>query len=163
MKYLLLLALLCAQAGAQTIRSATPQELADQLAPPATATTRSLGSTRNLAPAPRKLDLMINFEFNSAKLQPTSKPLVAALAEAMRSERVKDIHFRVEGHTDGVGKPEYNLGLSDKRAQAVVEYLAALGVAKERLVPQGKGDTELLLPDNPQAMENRRVRITTLD
>jgi outer membrane protein OmpA-like peptidoglycan-associated protein len=156
-KYLLFFTLLCAQAGAQTIRSATPQELADQLAPPATATTRSL------VPAPRKLDLMINFEFNSAKLQPASKPLVAALAEAMRSERVKDIHFRVEGHTDGVGKPEYNLALSDKRAQAVADYLASLGVAKERLVPQGKGDTELLLPDNPQAMENRRVRITTLD
>lgn len=163
MKYLLFMALLCAQAGAQTIRSATPQELAEQLAPPATAATRSLGSTRNLAPAPRKLDLMIHFEFNSATLQPASKPLVAALAEAMRSERVKDIRFRVEGHTDGVGKPEYNLALSDRRAQVVADYLAGLGVAKERLVPQGKGDTELLLPDNPHALENRRVRITTLD
>lgn len=160
--WLLLMGWVLAACGAiaqQPINSATVDELVDKLAPPKAAT-RSL---RNLTPAPRKIDLMIQFDFNSARLQETSKPLLASLAEAMSSERIKALRFKVEGHTDAVGKASYNQQLSEKRAQSVLEFLSNKGVEKDRLLAKGKGSSELLLPDKPDAMENRRVRITTLN
>ena len=149
----------CSAMAQQPIQSATADELIDKLAPPKTMT-RSL---RNLAPEPRKIDLMIQFDFNSARLQETSKPLLASLAEAMGSERIKALRFKVEGHTDAVGKAGYNQQLSEKRAQSVLEFLSNKGVERDRLTAEGKGASELLLPDKPDAMENRRVRITTLN
>jgi outer membrane protein OmpA-like peptidoglycan-associated protein len=146
-------------ASAQPINSATVDELVDKLAPPK-AVTRSL---RNLAPEPRKIDLMVQFDFNSARLQDSSKPLLVSLAEAMGNERIKALRFKVEGHTDAVGKASYNKQLSERRAQSVLEFLSNKGVEKDRLTAEGKGASELLLPDKPDAMENRRVRITTLN
>ena len=149
----------CGAGAQQPINSATVDELVDKLAPPKNVT-RSL---RNLAPEPRKIDLMIQFDFNSARLQEVSKPLLASLAEAMGSERIKTLRFKVEGHTDAVGKASYNQQLSEKRAQSVLEFLSNKGVERDRLAAEGKGASELLLPDKPDAMENRRVRITTLN
>ena len=149
----------CSAMAQQPIQSATADELVDKLAAPKTVT-RSL---RNLAPEPRKIDLMIQFDFNSARLQEASKPLLTSLADAMGSERIKALRFKVEGHTDAVGKANYNQQLSEKRAQSVLEFLANKGVEKDRLLAEGKGSSELLLPDKPDAMENRRVRITTLN
>ena len=149
----------CSALAQQPINSATVDELVDKLAPPQ-GLTRSM---RNLAPGPRKVDLMIQFDFNSARLQEASKPLLTTLAQAMGSERIKELRFKVEGHTDAVGKASYNQQLSEKRAQSVATFLSNKGVEKERLVAEGKGFSELLLPDQPDAMENRRVRITTLN
>lgn len=139
---------------AQLVQQASPEQLIEKLAPP---TTRSL---RNLTPKPVTIDLMIQFDFDSANLQATSKPLLDNLAQAMNSERLSALHFRVEGHTDAKGKPDYNLQLSNRRAQAVVDYLALAQVAPTRLQAQGKGATEPLIPERPLASENRRVRIT---
>ena len=145
--------------GQQPIGAATAEELAEQLAPPV-ALTRTL---RVVAPAARKLDLSIQFDYNSAKLQESSRPLLLNLAKAMDSERIKELKFRVEGHTDSLGRAAYNQQLSQRRAVSVLEFLAQQGVDKARLQAEGKGSTEPLYPDKPEAMENRRVRITTMD
>jgi outer membrane protein OmpA-like peptidoglycan-associated protein len=71
--------------------------------------------------------------------------------------------FRVEGHTDGKGQAAYNQQLSERRAAAVVQYLAQRGVGTERLQAQGKGFSELLKPEDPLAAENRRVRIVAIE
>jgi OOP family OmpA-OmpF porin len=149
----------CTAFAQQAISSATVDELVDKLAAPKN-TTRSL---RNMTPQPRKIDLTVQFDFNSARLQESSKPLLSTLAEAMGNERIKDLRFKVEGHTDAVGKASYNQQLSEKRAQSVLEFVSSKGVEKDRLAAEGKGASELLLPDKPDAMENRRVRITTLN
>ena len=112
--------------------------------------------------APRSVDLVINFNFDSASLQPASKPLLDVLAIALSSDKLKTIRFKVEGHTDAKGLQTYNQQLSSRRAESVVSYLAEKGVAKDRMLPEGKGFSELLYPEKPTAMENRRVRITTL-
>jgi len=80
----------------------------------------------------------------------------------MNSERLSTLHFRVEGHTDAKGRADYNLQLSKRRAQAVLEYLSQQQVARVRLQAEGLGSTQLLLPERPEAGENRRVRITVL-
>lgn len=145
-------------AFAQPIGSASVDQIVEKLEAPK-ALTRSL---RNLAPEPRKLDLVIQFDFDSAKIQESSKPLLDNLAAAMKTERLISISFNVEGHTDAKGTSDYNLRLSARRAESVVSYIAQKGVAKARLTPVGKGATDLLNADNPEANENRRVRITTI-
>lgn len=142
--------------GAQLVQQASPEQLIEKLTPPAPAT-RSL---RNLTPKPVTVDLSIQFDFDSANLQAVSKPLLDNLALAMNSERLAALQFRVEGHTDAKGKAEYNQELSARRAVAVQNYLISQSVGHDRLQAEGKGFSELLLPEKPLASENRRVRIT---
>jgi outer membrane protein OmpA-like peptidoglycan-associated protein len=152
------IAVLSCSVIAQPIGSASVDQIVEKLEAPK-GQTRSL---RNLAPEPRKLDLVIQFDFDSAKIQGSSKPLLDNLAAAMKSERLNALSFNVEGHTDSKGTSEYNLRLSARRAESVVNYMTQQGVAKSRLTPVGKGSTELLNTENPEALENRRVRISTL-
>ena len=142
------------------MRSATSEELIQKLEP-SSPTMRTRGM-RNLTPEAREkpnVDLSIQFEFDSAKLLPESRPLLDNLAKAINSDKLRGFTFVVEGHTDIVGSTEYNQKLSDQRALSVLAYLASKGVSKERLKALGKGSTELLMPDKPDAAENRRVRI----
>jgi len=147
--------------SSQTVlRSASSDELIEKLNPNPLKT-RGL---RNLTPEVREkpaVDLSIQFEFDSAKILPESKPLLDNLAKAINSNELRGLSFVVEGHTDGIGLPAYNLRLSDQRATAVLNYLSLSGgVTKNRLKSVGKGSNDLLMPDKPDAAENRRVRIT---
>ena len=155
----LMLLTLSSLVAAQPMRSASVDQLVEQLAGPDQPKTRSL---RNLKPESRNIDLMVQFDFDSAKLQESSKPLLDNLATAMKADRLMTTRFSVQGHTDAKGTENYNLTLSQRRADSVVHYLAEQGIAKERLESSGKGFSELLFPDKPHSMENRRVRITTL-
>ena len=144
---------------AQPMKNASVDQLVEQLAGPEQPKTRSL---RNLKPEPRSIDLVIQFDFDSAKLQENSKPLLDNLVAAMKNDRLMSVRFKVEGHTDAKGSEAYNQNLSMRRAESVVSYMAEKGIDKERMEGIGRGFSDLLYPDKPQAMENRRVRITTL-
>lgn len=114
-------------------------------------------------PAPRpSLSLLIQFDFNSAKIRAESQPALHNLAAALQSKELAEANFAVEGHTDAKGSIDYNLKLSQSRADAVQKFLAAQGVPTSRLVTAGKGATELANPADPLAAENRRVRIVNL-
>ena len=165
MRFTILLALLTLSltsvATAQTVlRSASSDELIEKLNPNPPKTR----GMRNLTPEIREkptVDLSIQFEFDSAKILPESKPLFDNLAKAINSNELRGFAFMVEGYTDGVGLPAYNLRLSDQRATAVFNYLTSTGaVSRARLKAIGKGSNDLLVPDKPDAAENRRVRIT---
>jgi len=112
-------------------------------------------------PAP-SLSLTIGFEFNSNKLSPESMNSLSTLAKALNSEQLKELQFRIEGHTDAKGKPDYNLKLSQLRAEAVKSYLEKNGVPDSKMSPEGKGDKELINKEDKFASENRRVQIVTL-
>lgn len=71
----------------------------------------------------------------------------------------------IEGHTDNTGTPEYNMGLSDRRANAVRFALIKKGIASNRIVAKGLGET-LAVASNQTAAgrkKNRRVEITILN
>lgn len=144
---------------AQPLSNASVEQIVEQLALPEQPRTRNL---RNLKPEARSIDLVIQFDYNSSDLQENSKPLLDNLIAAMKTDRLKNLRFNVEGHTDAKGSKSYNQNLSFRRADSVVNYMAGMGIEKERLVGLGKGFSELLYPEKPHAMENRRVRITTL-
>ena len=140
------------------LQQATAEQIIQQLAP-SPATTRSL---RNIAPVQRQIDLLVNFDFDSDRLLPDSKPLLESLAQAINSERLRGLRFMVEGHTDAKGSARYNELLSARRAHSVVQFLRSQGVTAERLEAQGRGFNELLNKEQPEAAENRRVRIVAL-
>lgn len=145
------------------LRDASVDTMVEALAPPAPATT--VRSLRNLVPQaqPRQLDLVVGFDFDSVHLTADSRELLDKLSRALASERLAASRFRVEGHTDAQGAAAYNRVLSHRRAQAVVAYLAAHGVAMERMSAVGMGFDELLLKDQPFAADNRRVRIVAME
>jgi outer membrane protein OmpA-like peptidoglycan-associated protein len=75
-----------------------------------------------------------------------------------------DTAIRVSGHTDNTGSRQYNQNLSEKRADSVAEYLAAQGVARQRMVVQGQAFDQPIA-DNATAAgraQNRRVEIYIL-
>ena len=72
---------------------------------------------------PSKIDLTINFEFNSAKLSSDAQMQLSELGKALVSQNLEELSFSVIGHTDGVGSDSYNMKLSKQRADSVVKYL----------------------------------------
>ncbi len=138
---------------AQPMKNASVDQIVERLTAPV---------TRTLRIEPRSIDLVIQFDFDSANLQESSKPLLDNLVSAMKTDRLMSLRFKVEGHTDAKGSEAYNQNLSMRRAESVVSYMTDNGIDKRRLEGIGKGFSELLYPDKPQAMENRRVRITTV-
>lgn len=125
------------------------------------AATATVPQTAGMVPA--SLSLLIQFDFDSARVKAESLQALANLAAALKSDDLKTARFAVEGHTDGKGRAEYNQRLSQIRAEAVSSYLASQGVARERLLAAGKGATELANRADPAAADNRRVRIINLD
>jgi outer membrane protein OmpA-like peptidoglycan-associated protein len=157
--FLILAAIASSSTMAEPVKSASVDQIVEQLAGTAQPHTRSL---RNIKPEPRSIDLVLQFDFDSAKVQETSKPLLDNLVDAMKSDRLMSIRFKIEGHTDAKGTEAYNMNLSLRRASSVVSYMAEKGIEKERMESVGKGFRELFYPEKPQAMENRRVRVSTL-
>jgi outer membrane protein OmpA-like peptidoglycan-associated protein len=99
----------------------------------------------------------ILFAFNSAKLENSSKQMLNGIANYMK--KTADLNLAVEGHCDIVGKQEYNMVLSQKRADSVKAYLVSKGVAAARLEPKGYGYSQPIA-DNLTAAgraKNRRV------
>ena len=108
------------------------------------------------APPPVQFDLLANFEFNSDQLTQAARENLDQFAKAIKDPRLTGSKFEIDGHTDAVGPEEYNLGLSERRADAVVSYLASDGIDRSLLVAKGFGKTKPRVA-NPYSPENRRV------
>lgn len=145
------------------------EEIIQMLRPPATS--RSLGKTRGIAIENGQVNeknsptvnLYVNFSYKSAELEQDAKITLDRLAAALDDDRLVAWEFLIGGHTDAVGSDAYNLGLSERRALAVKNYLVNVrGISEQRLVEKGFGEERLLDPQDPNAGVNRRVQITTL-
>jgi len=111
------------------------------------------------------VNLTVNFPNGSADLTPEAMATLDALGKALASSDLAHYRFRIEGHTDTVGSPEYNRALSERRAQAVVSYIESkYGVESSRLQAVGMGDQGLLVSTPAQTPEprNRRVQVINL-
>ena len=111
-----------------------------------------------------KIDLEINFDYNSANISAKSLPSVQALGRALSNPDLKGSTFIVAGHTDAAGGDAYNQDLSERRADSIKRYLVdKFGVAGTDLVTVGYGKTKLKDPANPLAEVNRRVQVANMD
>jgi outer membrane protein OmpA-like peptidoglycan-associated protein len=102
----------------------------------------------------------INFNFNSAVIRPESYRDVGAIADALHNPILLAYGFLVIGHTDSVGGRMYNVGLSQRRADAIVAALVnPFGVNPAILQPVGLGEEQLRDPAHPTSGVNRRVQL----
>jgi outer membrane protein OmpA-like peptidoglycan-associated protein len=108
------------------------------------------------APAQAHFDLLVNFEFDSDKLTEAAKENLGQFAKALQDPRLKGEKFEIDGHTDATGPEEYNLDLSERRATAVISYLASQGLDSSLLTAKGFGKAKPRVA-NPYSSENRRV------
>lgn len=106
----------------------------------------------------------IQFAFDSAELGDDYKAHLVRLAEVLNTDTMKNSCIRVIGHTDTVGSPDYNLGLSDRRAASVRTYMTStLGLGLIRVGSVGRGES-MPLEDVPGGHpKNRRVEILSRD
>ncbi len=169
MRLSILPGLLClAAAVAALAQTATPsaEQMVEQL--------RAAPLTRNLAvqavaglaaaaPANRpSLSLLIQFDFDSARIRSESQGALMTLAQALQSPELRTVRFAVEGHTDAKGRADHNQRLSQQRAEAVRQFLGAQGVDDTRLLAAGMGSSQLAVTGQPYSALNRRVRIVNL-
>ncbi len=102
----------------------------------------------------------ITFAFNSANIDPQFYTVLNDVAGVLRE--YDQTVVEVAGHTDSVGSDEVNQRLSEQRAEAVAQYLAAQGVQRERLITVGAGKRYPIASNDTEAgrAANRRVEIT---
>ncbi len=99
----------------------------------------------------------VNFATGKAVLLKSSRAVLDEAVDVMK--RFPDLRLEVQGHTDDVGDDAKNMQLSQDRAAAVVAYLVEHGVAADRLVARGYGETAPKVPNDSNANRalNRRV------
>lgn len=105
----------------------------------------------------------VNFEHDSAQLTADSRPILAGVAADLK--RYPRLRVEVQGHTDSAGADNYNLALSERRANSVREFLVAEGVAASQVTARGYGEAQPVA-DNRTAegrATNRRVVMSVVD
>jgi len=144
--------------------SPSSSDIVDKLTPPPPGgTPRSLTRGRVTIEAPPTIDMRIQFEIDSAKLDAVGIALVDKLGTALTDPKLAAYRFEIAGHSDATGDGEYNLRLSTQRANAVRDYLIAKhSIAPERLSAMGYGSSKPLNAGSPSDPLNRRVQITNL-
>jgi outer membrane protein OmpA-like peptidoglycan-associated protein len=101
----------------------------------------------------------LKFEFDKAELRTEDRELLSRIAGILMTSH--DYTVSVNGHTDDVGSEAYNQKLSERRAEAVRDYLIKTGLSADILSVQGHGKSMPLVPGNSDAAraKNRRVEL----
>jgi outer membrane protein OmpA-like peptidoglycan-associated protein len=117
-----------------------------------------------LASSKPKIDLEIQFDYNSAQISKASMPQVQALGKALADASLKGSTFVVAGHTDAVGSDPFNQDLSERRADTIKRYLVEkYGLTGSDLVTVGYGKTKLKDTANGADPINRRVQVVNME
>jgi len=112
-----------------------------------------------------KAGALINFDFDSAQIRPESYPLLNEFGKALKFGLPEGV-FIVAGHTDNTGSLDYNQGLSERRANAVANYLSAHhGIVSSRLIMQGYGEKKPIASNDKERGRalNRRVEFIRVE
>lgn len=117
------------------------------------------------APPPERPSAVvpIHFEFNSDKILPAYYPNLDQIGEVLAQH--PDARIQVEGHTDNIGSPHYNLALSRRRAESVKQYLVGrFSIPHDRLIVEPKGEDDPIAPNSTSQgrSKNRRVEFVNL-
>ncbi len=106
------------------------------------------------------------FDFDKAEIKPEAYHFLDEIAPLIVKAKtvIPDARLEVDGYTDSIGNAEYNMDLSRRRAQAVVDYLVAHGADPDQLVARGFGKENPLYSNDTaeNRAKNRRVQLTTL-
>src|SRR5512132_156126 len=148
-----LLALMAPTAYAQQApKPAVPAPGAPMVAPKATAPTPAAAQAE-------AAKFLVFFDWDKATLTPEARRVIASAADEFK--KIGSTRIVATGYTDLSGTPQYNLALSERRADAVKAELVRLGVPAAVITTIGKGEADPLVPtkDGVREAQNRRVEI----
>jgi outer membrane protein OmpA-like peptidoglycan-associated protein len=105
----------------------------------------------------------VDFDFNSAVIRPSSYRTIGSIADALHNPILLGYGILVIGHTDSVGGRQYNVGLSQRRAEAIRDALIdPFNVNPAVLEAVGMGEEQLRDPAHPTSGVNRRVQLVNV-
>jgi OOP family OmpA-OmpF porin len=114
-------------------------------------------------PAPKHIELSADtyFDFDKATLKPAGKERIDAEIVRPMTEH-PELRALVEGHTDSIGSEAYNQRLSERRANAVRDYMVGQGIAPSRITTKGWGKSKPVADNKTKEgrAKNRRVEVT---
>jgi outer membrane protein OmpA-like peptidoglycan-associated protein len=115
-----------------------------------------------VSPLPMVLN-RVQFLYNSAEFEPVSLPELDSMVMILK--QFSQIRILIKGYTSSEGATEYNQKLSERRAEAVKNYLILHGIAAQRLQTKGFGETQLLVTDDSEDNKrlNRRIELEILN
>ena len=101
------------------------------------------------------------FDFDKSDLKPKGKEKLKAYREQAKEILGSADKIKISGHTDNIGTAEYNMGLSQRRAEAVAEYLKSLGVDPAKMEIKGEGLSRPMFDNRTKEgrAKNRRVEV----
>lgn len=148
---------LAAAAGSDASLSAAAKSAAAKSAAAGSASASASASASDAALAMR--ERIVYFDFDSFVIRTEARPIIEAQGRRLRADA--KLRVALEGHTDDRGGREYNLGLGQKRAEAVRKALSLMGVADSQMEAVSFGKEKPAVPGNTEAamQENRRVEI----
>jgi OOP family OmpA-OmpF porin len=99
----------------------------------------------------------LNFQFGKAEIKKDSLPYLDKLVETLL--KAKNWTLEIQGHTDDKGSEQYNLKLSQNRADEVKKYLVSKGVSADTITAKGFGESQPIVANDSDANreKNRRV------
>ena len=105
----------------------------------------------------------INFDTAKDRLKQGSEKVLIEIVELMKN--YPELRIEIQGHTDNVGLANYNLDLSNKRADTVKDYLLLFGVEKKRMIAKGYGLSKPIVSNDTEEgrAKNRRVELLKLN
>jgi len=109
---------------------------------------------------PQKLVLVgVNFDFDKATLRQEDIAIIDK--DVAKLEQWGNVDIEVAGHTDSRGSDQYNMDLSQKRAQTIRDYLISKGIAAGRLTAKGYGESQPVADNavDDGRFQNRRVEL----
>ena len=158
-RWSILLALVLATAGARA------DDAIDEAAEPPPETEAPETPAVDSPPPPVRRVVLRGIKFGSdtAYIEPASAGVLELVAERLREN--PQFRVRIEGHTDERASGDYNLELSQERAEAVKRILIGFGIAPERMDAVGRGESEPIASnDTPEGRAlNRRVELDVIE
>ncbi|HKE94987.1 MAG TPA: peptidoglycan-associated lipoprotein Pal [Povalibacter sp.] len=118
-----------------------------------------LGADQQAIQALQRAGTIIYFDFDRAEIKPEFVPIVTAHAQFLNANPARKL--RLEGHSDERGSREYNIGLGERRAQAVKRALLLQGVNETQLTTVSYGEERPAVQGSDEAAyaKNRRVEL----
>ena len=149
---------LAAAAGSDASRAAAARSAAAAAAAAAGSGSASASASASDAALAMR-ERIVYFDFDSFVIRTEARPIIEAQGRRLRADA--KLRVALEGHTDDRGGREYNLGLGQKRAEAVRKALSLMGVADSQMEAVSFGKEKPAVPGNTEAamQENRRVEI----
>ncbi|MCL7975272.1 MAG: OmpA family protein, partial [marine benthic group bacterium] len=106
---------------------------------------------------------VVEFDFDSDALTAEGRATVEEVAATLAS--LPGVRVEIAGHTDSVGEDDFNMDLSQRRAESVRNYLVELGLARDRFDTTGFGETRPIADNETEEgrHRNRRTEFRVLD